>query len=56
MFSENINIFDSIPDTQCVPYSETACITAAQSSGYKVGNLENSGFEFAANRLTKGTF
>ena len=41
---------------QCVPYSHLACIVATLSSGYRMANLKNSGYEYAGDWSLKGCY
>ena len=51
---KTISVSDLFSDSKCEPYSQEACISATQEIGYKMGNLENSAFEFAGNYSVKG--
>ena len=42
--------------TECVPYSQTACIRAIQAIGYQVATNANSGYTFEGDYGTKGMF
>jgi len=43
-------------DSICDPYSKEACMSAALSMGYKLGNLTNSGYNFSGIYATKGCY
>ena len=47
---------DSNLDDLCEPYSQEACIKAAQSIGYEAATKETAGTDFAVNNGEKGTF
>ena len=40
----------------CIPYSKEACAVAAESNGYELGTIENSGYSFEGHYPTKGCY
>ena len=54
--TEKMKTYISICPTcsQCVPYSQLACIVATFSMGFELANIRNSGYEFAGDWSTKG--